>query len=345
MPRPSRRRGRRAAWALGLCGAIVAASAVRSAAAAPPASSAPGAAGLDRPDPSRVLASASDLARPGGGGGAVTRAVAPKRPGWASGSLGDSGDPSPPRDGEARPAAAVAAEPAGDGARRDDGSIETGTDPAKLIFRFECNPQYIDSAGDGFLYSTNLKLDLPLSKAFAVAFEVPLLYAGAFPSPIHHQYGLGDIFVRARHVWTSGKHSVIAGVELGLPTADETLLGTGRWQVNPTFAFVRHLSAEYLVVVAAKQRLSVGGDDDRADIDQSELRLIGIRVDPKGKWLQADYQPRIDWEADGRVSHLFELEAGTMLSRSVGVSIRPGFGLGGNRDRDWSLGFGFRVLF
>jgi hypothetical protein len=239
----------------------------------------------------------------------------------------------------------VAADKAREPESGTDSAVETGTDPAKLLFRFEVNPQYIELPDDGHLFSTNFKLDVPLSKSFATALELPVVYAGGFLSPIDDQFGLGDIFVRARNVWSFERSSLIAGTELGLKTADDELLGSGKWQLNPTLAYVHYLSSEYLLAVAGKQRLSIAGDDDRADINQSEPRLIGIYINPKGWWLQADYQPKINWEKDGDVTHLIECEAGTMLSRSVGVSIRPGVGIGENRERDWSIGIGLRLLF
>ena len=223
--------------------------------------------------------------------------------------------------------------------------VETGTDPAKLLLRVEFNPQYIDTPGRGHLLSGNFKLDMPLTGSFAVALELPVVHASGFGPPLDDQFGLGDIFIRARNVWSFERSSLVAGVEVGLKTADDELLGSGKWQFSPSVAYVYYLSSEYLLATALKQRLSIAGDDDRASINQSELRLIGIYINPAGWWLQADYQPKIDWQRDARVSHTVEFEAGTMLTRNVGVSIRPGVGIGPDRDRDWSVGVGVRVLF
>lgn len=226
-----------------------------------------------------------------------------------------------------------------------DAAVETGTDPSKLLLRFEINPQYIEQPGGSHIFSTNLKLDVPLTKSFAVAVEIPVIHAGGFPEPLDEEFGLGDIFLRARNVWSFERSSLIAGAELGLKTADDELLGSGKWQINPSLAYVYYLTSEYLVAISGKQRLSVAGDEDRADINQSELRLIGIAINPRGRWLLADYQPKIDWEQDGEVSHLLEFEAGMMLTLSVGVSVRPGVGIGAHRDREWSIGVGLRVFF
>lgn len=44
-----------------------------------------------------------------------------------------------------------------------DSAVETGTDPSKLLFRFEMNPQHVELPGDGHLASTNFKPDVPLT--------------------------------------------------------------------------------------------------------------------------------------------------------------------------------------
>jgi hypothetical protein len=231
------------------------------------------------------------------------------------------------------------------GAAPAEAEVETGVDPSKLLFRFECNPQYTDLPGDGSLFTTNLKLDMPITRSVAVAIDAPIAYASGFPAPLEEEFGFGDVAVRVRHVWSFEKTSLIAGAEIVLDTATDDLLGGGKWQVNPSVALVFHLSEEYLLATAWKQRISVAGDDDRADLDASEFRLIGIYINPEGWWLQADYQPKLDWESGGELSHLMEFEVGTMISRSVGVSVRPGFGFGANKERDWSIGVGLRFLF
>lgn len=62
-----------------------------------------------------------------------------------------------------------------------------------------------------------------------MALELPIVHAGGFPSPIDDQVGLGDIFARAGNVWSFERSSFIAGAELGLMTADDDLLGSGKW--------------------------------------------------------------------------------------------------------------------
>ena len=230
-------------------------------------------------------------------------------------------------------------------AEAEAGAVETGTDPSKLILRFEMNPQYLDLPGEGSLLTTNFKLDIPLTRSCAVAIDAPLSAASGFSDPIEDQFGFADVAVRARNVWTSERSSVIVGAEAVLRTADDELLGSGKWQLNPSVAFVYHFSSEYLLATAWKQRLSIAGDDERPDLNASEFRLIGIYINPEGWWLQADYQPKINWENDGAVSHLLEFEAGAMITRSVGISVRPGVGIGANKERDWSIGIGLRFLF
>lgn len=47
---------------------------------------------------------------------------------------------------------------------------------------------------------------------------------------------------------------------------------------------------------------------------------------------------------DGEASNLMESEAGTMIMRSAGVSIRPGMDFGTNKERGLSIGAGLRFV-
>jgi hypothetical protein len=222
--------------------------------------------------------------------------------------------------------------------------VETGADPSRLLLRAEWASQFLQTPGPGNLWVNNLKLDVPLTDGRAVAFELPVTSI-TLPEPTDDAFGLGDAFVRARQVSNSDTGSTIFGVEFGLDTATDDALGAGKWQTNPSFAYVHRFAPHVLLVGAVKQRLSVAGDDDRADLNRSETRLIGILLHPKGRWLIADLQPSFDWNRDGDLSTVFEVEAGMMTSRSFGFSIRPGTAFGENQDRDYSVQLGMRVFF
>lgn len=229
-------------------------------------------------------------------------------------------------------------------ARTSTAEVETGADPSRLLLRAEWASQYLAAPGPSSLFVNNLKLDVPLDDGRAAALEVPIV-AATLPTPTDDEVGLGDVFVRGRQVSNSATGSTILGVELGLDTATDDALGSGKWQANPSLAYVHRFTPQVLLAGAAKQRLSVAGDDSRADLHRTETRWIGILLDPLGRWLILDWQPTFDWNRSGRLSQVLEAEVGTMCSRSFGVSVRAGTALGGHEDRDYSAQLGFRMFF
>lgn len=222
--------------------------------------------------------------------------------------------------------------------------VETGADPSRLLLRAEWATQYVETAGPGNLFVNSLKLDVPLEGGNAVAVELPIVSA-VQPLPADDEFGLGDTFLRGRHVANSATGSTIVGVELGLDTATDAVLGSGKWQANPSFAYVHRFTQRVLMAGAVKQRLSIAGDEDRSDINRSEMRLIGILLHPQGRWLILDWQPTFDWNRNGDMTNLIEAEAGMMWSRSFGLSTRVGTAFGEDQDRDYSVQLGFRLFF
>ncbi len=229
-------------------------------------------------------------------------------------------------------------------AQTDQETVETGADPSRLLLRTELAMQHLETPGPGSRFINSLKLDVPLTADTAVAMEVPVI-AADMPLPAEDEFGMGDVFLRGRQVSNSETGSTIVGVELGLDTATDETLGSGKWQANPSLAYVHRFSSSLLLATALKQRLSVGGDEERDDLNRSEARLIGIWLHPQGRWLMLDWQPSFDWNRDGDMTNVLEAEAGMMTSRSFGVSIRPGFAFGENQDRDYSVQVGLRMFF
>lgn len=222
--------------------------------------------------------------------------------------------------------------------------VETGADPSRLLLRAEWASQFVQTPGPGNLFVNNLKLDVPFADGKAVAVELPVV-STTLPQPLDDAFGLGDTFLRGRQVTNSDTGSTIVGVEFGLDTATDPVLGSGKWQANPSFAYVHRFTPTVLLAGALKQRLSVAGDEDRSDLNRSETRLIGILLHPQGRWLILDWQPSFDWNRDGRMSNVLEAEAGMMWSRAFGLSFRPGMAFGGYQDRDFSVQIGMRLFF
>ena len=103
---------------------------------------------------------------------------------------------------------------------------------------------------------------------------VPLVDQNDFPLDAMNESGLGDItasqFFSPR---TSGPFGLIWGVgpvEL-LPTASEDVLGTEKWGLGPTVVALKQ-EGPWTIGFLGNHIWSVGGDDDRADINATYMQ-------------------------------------------------------------------------
>jgi hypothetical protein len=63
------------------------------------------------------------------------------------------------------------------------------------------------------------------------------------------------------------------GFDVGLPTATEDILGTGKWLLGPSALGV-YLGPKWKVGGLLQQYYDVGGDDDRADVNMTNLQYL-----------------------------------------------------------------------
>lgn len=112
--------------------------------------------------------------------------------------------------------------------------------------------------------------------------------------------GLGDT---TQSFFFSPKDSGITGLTWGvgpvllIPTATDSLLGTGKWGAGPTgVALYQHEA--WTVGVLANQIWSVGGDPDRADVSEMFLQPFVAYALGEGQTLTVDLEATYDWEAE-----------------------------------------------
>jgi hypothetical protein len=150
---------------------------------------------------------------------------------------------------------------------------------------------------------------------------------------------LGDVKVRAIfRSFKSGDTRLSSNIEMTFPTADSSVSGAGKYQVSaavgsasgaPDFVLAsgRHqLRFEWSI----RQTVSIAGDADRKDINNTKPEL-GLR-DTIGSryWLKLTLKPTIDWIQDGKTGAVLELEGGWNASRDWRFSLKGGAGLWGD---------------
>jgi len=107
-----------------------------------------------------------------------------------------------------------------------------------------------------------------------------------FPKPIDlfdgRTTGLGDsyyvgLFAPSEPVKLDGGAKLLlgAGFDLGLPTAEEDILGTGKWTAGPS-ALVMYMGPKWKVGGLVTHYWDYAGDDDRADVNMTNLQYFAF---------------------------------------------------------------------
>lgn len=159
--------------------------------------------------------------------------------------------------------------------------------------------------------------------------------------------GFGDSSVRLLTVPIAGpKFALAGGLEAFLNTASQPNLGEGRTSLGPqVFAvFFGALGQGTLIAPAYQYTFDIAGDDGRAQVSRSLIDVFIVWIAPSKKfWLIADPQFIFDHENDLNWAQL-EFEAGSMMFGPTSNYIRPSIGIGDDKAYDWSIEFGFKVI-
>jgi hypothetical protein len=166
---------------------------------------------------------------------------------------------------------------------------------------------------------------------------------------------LGDIKVRVGfHPFPVEDVPVFTFVEVTFPTASPEDLGSGKYQltggIQPNFRIP--LSGEFsqsnamIFSPLMKQVVSVGGDENRKNINYTQFELALRDVWEKKYWLKLTPKPVIDWEQDAKTGAVLELEIGWIINRNWSTWLMLGTrlwgeGVPGTYDQRVELGVAF----
>jgi hypothetical protein len=195
-----------------------------------------------------------------------------------------------------------------------------GVNPKDNLTKVDLIYTHDELEGDVSIDSMAIKYDRVLGPKWGMNVELPLV---DFSAPGTGETGVGDVNLRLRYIDNRGGIAWIGGIEAVAPTASEDVLGAGKWQLNPVGGMVLALSKTAFVFFGYKHILSVAGDGNRADLNQSQPRLIGAITSPNGWWVLGDLKYTHDWEAESDTLDI-EGEVGRMLSRRMLISLRAG---------------------
>lgn len=129
---------------------------------------------------------------------------------------------------------------------------------------------------------------------------IPLINQDDLPLPGDSESGLGDILASQ---WLSPKELTSAGWTWGvgpawlLPTATEDQLGAEKWGLGPT-ALALKQTGPWTIGGLCNHIWTLGGEDDRADVNATFLQPFLSYVTPAATTLTVNSESTYDWRTE-----------------------------------------------
>jgi hypothetical protein len=221
---------------------------------------------------------------------------------------------------------------------------KTGTNPVNFQNTMVLWNEYRDLPGDHYFNQAVFEYRQPLQDRGAeLRLRVPMVASDLSGDT---EFGIGDIALRyLRSLKLTRKYAWAAGLETFFDTAGDDALGTGKYQLAPVVYYVMFLGPGRLIAPGYQHNFSIGGDDDRADINSGALDLYCLQMAKGGKsWVMLDPGLIINYEDDNSVSGYLKVVLGASIGGGASTYLKPAIGIGGDRSMDWSLEFGFKRI-
>ena len=238
----------------------------------------------------------------------------------------------------------VSAESCGISSRTAD--YNDGTDPTRPLprvdFRNDFFADWKEFKDDRSYNVTSLGGAYLFGRAFSLRLDLPVVTTNL---TFTTKSGLGDIPLKADYTFDKGGMARLqVGVEVGLPTAGEPELGTGKLLLGPLVGAVFEYSGWFWGVFF-KDVFSIAGKGSRSNVHELALRPF-LKVD-LGKGWYAMFNPdiRVNWISQ-RVFLPFTAEFGKLFGNAWVLGVRSG-GHISNADKryDWRLQVRLGYLF
>jgi hypothetical protein len=178
---------------------------------------------------------------------------------------------------------------------------------------------------------------LPGRRGVIMRFEMPIAQTSTASSD---ELGLGDAYAQLLTIpYFTRKFAFAIGSGLGMPTATDDLLGTGRWVVAPTVAPVWFLQ-DGMFFVRVQNLSTLGSNQERPEFNVLVVAPTFIHSVGGRFWVLADTETQTDWRRDERTGIKSGLQVGRAIAGRVGVWAKPEVWWGPNPGGRWNLKFG-----
>jgi hypothetical protein len=175
--------------------------------------------------------------------------------------------------------------------------------------------------------------------------DIPYVTVDPNEPGTHEESGLGDITVRAQwRLAHTPAYALVAAAEFSLDTAQQPLLGTGRYIFQPlAYAVIGLPKYKSTVYPYVQQYWTFGGTTD-VQINTTLLRSSVLTVWPKNVYTYVEPSVYINWAQDARTGGTLEIELGRFVTKGMGLYLRPGVGLWGPV-YNWNFEVGVHYFF
>jgi hypothetical protein len=229
-------------------------------------------------------------------------------------------------------------------------TTDTGTSTTNFLRRIQLQNEFRDRRGPGQQNQATLRIDRPILNGGLLRVDVPLLWIDPNVRDAGTSTGIGDLFVRTGfRLLSRPGFKVFAGGDAIFPTASDTALGRGKYQIGPGVTAsipVPVINTEFFPFV--QHYWSVGGDPSRSDVNYTKFELPATIPWTKEWWTTLDPYINVDWTQNGKTAMNLEFEVGRTLGANVRTWARGGAGLWGSSrvpgSYDWIAQVGVRYL-
>jgi hypothetical protein len=218
-----------------------------------------------------------------------------------------------------------------------------GVSPVEIIPRVELRHSFVRMPNSVSVNVTTTQLDLQLFPRLLLRYELPVQIV---KTPAGQISGLGDVQLSSLLILASGPTHLV-GVLAGavLDTATQPQLGAGKQQVSFGAGGAMKPRIWWIAYAVVNEQLSVGGNSARPDVNQLAFNVGNVVFGKRFTWFKLDLSTTVDFPNETMARFFGTLEVGTLMIGRVGLFVRSGTQLAGQRQVDYSLAGGLRYLF
>jgi len=221
------------------------------------------------------------------------------------------------------------------------------SNPARPVL-FSVRPEWYSRTPDVTQASVILRYDqallrgqswLPARTGLILRFELPTTATSVTGLPT--QAGIGDAYAQALLVPSlSRRVALVAGSGVLMPTASDSLLGSGKWGMAPLTGPLVFFGPRTLLFVKVQDFVSVAGDPDRPDFHYLLVTPLWLHAIKQRWWIMLDSESKTDWMDDRRTGFKSGVQVGRAFAGRFGMWVKPEVWWGPNQSGQWNLKIG-----